>query len=315
MSLIDNMYKICNNGDYMTENLDNLPEGISIFTLPITASFNNTINVENIFSYYPLSEHNIVTIKSTAGIRTLYVTENMIKSEDETDFMNQITVVMNIFTDETKTVTKFVNIKLFKNGSIQVSGLKSIFQCNYTINKLFNLLKGEFYIYTKPDKDKGRKFYEHSCKKRAITFLTDYENMWLYQPTISTINVTYKYATKINQEQFFLKMKELQLHKIIVADVIILLQTDINSPVSMWLNSIVDKKRYLTIALFESGSISIMACKCREDILYAFKFIIDILTEYGEYVSKKDIVKVVHHNDEIISHVDLEALEEVKHMY
>jgi len=93
------------------------------------------------------------------------------------------------------------------------------------------------------------------------------------------------------------------------------LQTDINSPVSLWLNSSVDSKRYLTIAIFESGSISIMACKCREDIIYAYDFIINILNNYEDLVSKKNIVPIIENDNEIMQYVDMVALDKVKNLY
>lgn len=316
------MYNVVHNGQYMTENLSNLPSGTSIFTLPITASFDCMINVDKIYKYYPLYENDIVTIKSAEGIRTLNPKEYAKQGDEFDNFMNQITIIMMISTDETLTDVKAVNIKIFNNGSIQVSGLKSIFQCNYAINKLVNLLKGEYIIYVKNANQDSTKntqshnFWTHGCVKKTIKFIEESENeIWIIEPTISTINLTYKYRTKINQSQFYYKIKELKLHKIITENVVVLLQTDINSPVSLWLNSSVDSQRYLTIAIFESGSISIMACKCREDVLYAYNFIINILNEYEDLVSKKSIIPIITNDDEIMKYIDMDALEKVKDMY
>ena len=41
----------------------------------------------------------------------------------------------------------YVNIKLFKSGAIQISGLQSINQCNITLNKILNLLIGDYGIF------------------------------------------------------------------------------------------------------------------------------------------------------------------------
>lgn len=310
------LYKVIKNGQYMLENLSNLPKGASIFTLPITASFNTTVNVDNIYNYFPLHKSNIVTIKSSKGIRTLNAKEHAKQGEELDNFMNQITIIMMIFTDESKSETKAVNIKIFNNGSIQVSGLKSIFQCDITINKLVNLLRGKYTIYVKDTETESQKFWTHGCKKKIIKFIEDVDDeIWIIDPTISTINLTYKYRTKINQSQFYYKIKELKLHKIITENVVVLLQTDINSPVSLWLNSSVNKKRYLTIAIFESGSISIMACKCREDVMHAYNFIINILNKYEDLVSKKSIVPIIVNDDEINKHIDMDAFEKVKDLY
>ena len=314
------LHKIIKNGIYMTENLSNLPEGTSIFTLPITASFNCPINVDHIYNYFPLHKDDVTTIKSSKGMRTLhpkeYAKEYANQWEELYNFMNQITMIMRIFIDETRTETKLVNIKIFNNSSIQVSGLKSMFQGNYTINKLVNLLKGKFVVYLKNDDIESCHFWSHKSKKTTIKFFEDIDDeIWVIDPTISIINITYKYRTKINQSQFYYKVKELKLHKIITENVVVLLQTDINSPVSLWLNSSVNPSKFLTIAIFESGSISIMACKCREDIFYAFNFIINILNTYEDLVSKKSIVPIISNDEEIMKYMDMDAFENVKDHY
>lgn len=310
------LQKVVKNGIYITKNLSNLGENVFIFTLPIITFFDCTLNVKNIFMYFPLSKSDISTIKSEFGIRTLSVTEKIIKKNMRSNFMNQITIIMSIYTDETLSETKHVNIKMFNNGSIQISGLKSIFQCNYTINKLVNLLKGEFTIYTKKGKNKSQHIFKDNVVQKTIKFIEDVDGeIWICEPTICTINMTCRYKTKINQSQLYYKIKELKLHGKIPEKIVVLLQTDINSPVTIWLNSCVDESRYLTIELFESGSISIMACKCRDDFTFAYDFIMNILTTYEEVILKKDIVAFVKNSNATKQYVDIDEIKKVEHLY
>ena len=91
-----NMQKIIKNGIYVTEDLDNLPEGLNIFTLPITAAFNCNVNIDDIYYYFPLNHSDIITIKSEHGIRTIRPNKKLLNPEDNTIFMNQITIIMLI---------------------------------------------------------------------------------------------------------------------------------------------------------------------------------------------------------------------------
>jgi len=308
-------FKAIPNGIYVDENLDTLPSELNIFTLPITGSFSCKINIEHIYRFFPLTPNNIVTIKSGYGIRTIQKDKKILKSNEDDNFMNQITLIMAIKTDHTLTETKFVNVKLFANDSFQISGLKSIFQSNYTINKIINLLRGTFTIYINK---KTHHLWQESktIVKKTIGFFNS-DDIWIIAPIISVINVTYKYKSKINQIQFYYKMLELKLHGKINSNVAIPYQPDITSPVTVWLpyenkdGSCVT----ITIFIFESGSISIMACRSRDHVIHAYEFIHPILMEYDEFIVKKDLMSIIENDEEIKQHIDLTALKNVANLY
>jgi hypothetical protein len=65
---------------------------------------------------------------------------------------------------------KYVNIKLFNNGSIQISGLQSIEQCNNTLEKLLLLLKGD-YGYIENDKINCAVFTPTDAKSIAKVYI------------------------------------------------------------------------------------------------------------------------------------------------
>ena len=304
------------NGIYVDEDLDNLPNELNIFTLPITGSFSCNIDIINIYKYFPLTPDNIVTIKSGYGIRTIQKDKKILKSNEDDNFMNQITLIMIIKTNHLLTENKFVNVKLFANDSFQISGLKSIFQCNYSINKIINLLRGRFSIYT--SKFNTAYMWQENKKiiKKSITFFNE-DDVWIIEPLISVINVTYKYKSKINQIQFYYKMLELKLHGKINGNVAIPYQPDITSPVTVWLPYINKNGTSVTITIFifESGSISIMACRCREHVIYAYEFIHPILIEYDEFIVKKDLMSIIENDEEIKQYINLEALKNVSKLY
>jgi hypothetical protein len=224
---------------------------------------------------------------------------------------------MSIKTDKTLSKIKYVNIKFFDNNSFQISGLKSVFQINYTINKLVNLFKGTFTVYIDMKHDKLHYLWEENKEliKQEIRFFEGNE-IWVIEPTISVINVSYKHGVKINQTQFYFKMKELQLYGKIDNDVVIPFQPDITSPVSIWLPYKKDSKVVsIRIFIFESGSVTIMACRKLDHVMFAYDFIRNILLEYNEYIVKKDLVSIIENDEEIKKHIDLKALKDVADQY
>ena len=66
----------------------------------------------------------------------------MLRKENQ-KFYNQITVVIRIDNGSCEDINKVksINVKLFKNGSIQMSGCKRIEEVNTVINKLIYRLK------------------------------------------------------------------------------------------------------------------------------------------------------------------------------
>ena len=228
------VYKVEDNVIFLEEDLSNLPGGLEIFTLPITTSLTCKIFVGNIFRYFPLNKKDIVEIKTDNEIRSLKIHKKKSNDESVSNFFNQITIIMVIFTDESYTTTKEVNIKLFGNNSIQVSGLLSIFQCNYTICKLIRLLKGTFgYLVDRDIQGKPISFKNGNFMFKQIKFLQD-DEIYIRPLKISTINLTFQYKAKINQTQFYYKVLELKLKKKIADNVVAILQTDIKSE-NFWL--------------------------------------------------------------------------------
>ena len=67
----------------------------------------------------------------------------------------------------------------------------------------------------------------------------------------------------------------------------------------------------ITLFVFDSGIVSIMACKCREHVIFAYEFITKLLIEQHEYIVKKNIVNIIANDEEIKQYIDMEALARV----
>jgi TATA-box binding protein (TBP) (component of TFIID and TFIIIB) len=134
--------------------INNLPDGISISTMCATCKLNTELNIDNIEKYLQLNNDDIITVKrSTTSIRSLLT--HKIKNKRTTKliqpvktkvinyFYNQITVVIRVNEGKTEDINTEprINLKLFKNGSVQMSGCKSIKNINIVLNKLIAKLK------------------------------------------------------------------------------------------------------------------------------------------------------------------------------
>ena len=101
-----------------------LPDDVSISTMTITCYLGTLFNVEIIDKYMSLDDNDIIAIKSKKnGLRCIDKYKSSSKSMNKNsgkNFYNQLTIIVKIYDG------RFLNIKLFKNGSIQISGCKKL---------------------------------------------------------------------------------------------------------------------------------------------------------------------------------------------
>ena len=124
--------------------IKNLPSGINVSTMSASCKLNTCIDIGNIENYLPLNTNDIITVKmSNEKIRTLETIKVKTKRKKKIDdkpkndtsknhFYNQITVIVRVSNDSYKDLSDEpkINMKLFKNGSIQMSGCKTIKNIN-----------------------------------------------------------------------------------------------------------------------------------------------------------------------------------------
>jgi TATA-box binding protein (TBP) (component of TFIID and TFIIIB) len=203
---------------------------------------------------------------------------------------------MNIPIDYNSNKYKYINIKLFKNGSIQISGLQSINQCNIAINKIINLLEGD-YMYL----DNDNKIYKFQYIEEGPIQIINYK--------INMINTLFKYSDKINRSQLYLKLLDLKLKNQLDPSTRIKYQPDIHAPVHIKID--LKNKNPVTGFIFESGNILIMAAKNRENIIDAYNYINNILKENHDIIIKRDLIQIIANDNELSKLIDLEALSQI----
>jgi TATA-box binding protein (TBP) (component of TFIID and TFIIIB) len=260
--------------------INNLPNGVSISTMSASCKLDTEINILNIEKFLQLNSDNVLTVKmNDEKIRTLIPAKKKnkrIKPDEKkkpvNHFYNQITIVMrigsgpaiNLYDEPT------INLKIFKNGAVQMSGCKSIKNINIVLNKLLIKLK-EVKAKIEDNKIIEKKFVEDTNKLKIIHF------------QINMINSNYKVNMQIDRAKLYnllLKKKiKCSFEPCIRACVIIKFSPNVN---------INPEGKEISIFVFQKGNIIITGARKREHILDAYKYMNNILVTHTDEICKKD---------------------------
>lgn len=265
--------------DYInvTENeINNLPNGVAISTMCASCNLNTILNISNIENYLELNTNDVLEVKvNDDNKRTLLIGKKKKdlkeKNKKTNHFYNQITVIIRITTGEFIDINKEpkINMKLFKNGSIQMSGCKNIYGVNIVLNKLVNKLK----IIK-------AKFEDGKIIEKKFVDNIDLLNVTKFK--IDMINSNYKVNIQIDRTKLYslLNKKKIKCsyEPCIRACVIIKYTPPINNPES----------KEISIFIFQKGNIIITGARHRTHILSAYKYINDILLTHTDEICKKD---------------------------
>jgi TATA-box binding protein (TBP) (component of TFIID and TFIIIB) len=205
------------------------------------------------------------------------------KSEKKTkkeSFYNQVTIIVKI------SDIKTINIKLFKNGSIQMTGCDSIENTKKSIERLFEILNKPRYLLNL-----------HKKEITEIRFLKTENNKTISIDdiiigNIHLINCNFDIGFKINRDRLFEIISNKNNESILEIKKSNNMNIDEDLP-QKYMDSTFDPIRHacvniklnhpiktVTIFVFESGSIIILGKSCRQ-IRDAYNFInVFLLTNY-----------------------------------
>jgi TATA-box binding protein (TBP) (component of TFIID and TFIIIB) len=276
INLPSNVQEIKNYIDTSMFIVNELPKDLSISTISATGKINCKILLLQIDKYMKLSIDNVVTIKYDGKIRSLIKKPIQTRKKNNTrSFDNQLTMEV-IVTGEKK-----INVKIFKNGSFQMTGCKSIVDCNIVLNKLINRLTQNIAVYNKEQN-----------KIIDINFIEDvnYENISISGFKIDMINSNFKKGYNINRDALFeiLKNKGIKCrHEPLIHACVNIKYTIPNDP----------SDRTVSIFVFQSGNIIITGARNKDQIIKAYNWINLNLEENYNLIIKKDIMNMLDHND------------------
>lgn len=263
--------------------IKNLPSGISISTMCSSCKFDTKLNITNIEKYLPLNNDDIITVKrNKESMRSLIVVKNKPKRMKKSDknikkdtsknsFYNQITVVVRVdegMIDDLDNAPR-INLKLFKNGSVQMSGCKSIKNINIALNKLIYRLKE-----VKAKIEDG-KIIEKS-------FIDEPDKITVKDFKIDMINSNYMIAIQVDRDKLYnlLQKKKIKssYEPCIRACVIIKYCPEKDNK----------EMKEISIFVFQKGNIIITGARSKSHIISSYNYMNDILLTHKEDIIKKD---------------------------
>lgn len=266
--------------------IKNLSDGIKISTISASCHLGTELNLENLFRHASLKPEDILVVKrnnqNLRSIIEIKQTKRRSKTEQEkkktTSFQNSLTVVIRkehskVSEEELNKAGK-VNLKLFNNGAVQMTGCKDLDGVNIVLNKLVMILK------------KGKTIKKDGVIKK-IKYVDEPEKLKVVGFKLDMINCNYQVRVTINRE----KLNNLLIRKkikssyepCIRACVIIKFVPEEANEV----------KKEISIFVFEQGNIIITGAKNQKQIEQGVKFINNILITHLDDVQKSLLDEVI----------------------
>jgi TATA-box binding protein (TBP) (component of TFIID and TFIIIB) len=259
---------------------------LKISTMTATCKLGTIINITNIEKYLELNENDVLCIKVNDLKKKTLIPEkkkNKRKVSEDTiltekpeckHFYNQITLIIRVgygpiidWLTEPK-----INLKLFKNGSIQMSGCKSLENINKVLNKLLILLKRVKAI--RKDKIIEKKYVE------------DINSLGINNFKINMINSNYKVNMQIDRDKLYVLLLKKKINTSYESCERACVTIKITQKNNNTLN--IEQKDKISIFIFQKGNIIITGAKNKNDILYAYKYINDIFIMHSDEIYKID---------------------------
>lgn len=280
MSSLWSTYKFTDFLNIKSNEITHLPDGISISTMCTSCKLNTNIDIVNIEKLLQLNSDDILTVKRNAErMRTLIESKpkpkrikRVEKVKNTTNhFYNQITIVVRVNEgeyDDLTTVPK-INMKIFKNGSVQMSGCKSITNVNIALNKLLYRLSEVKAIF------ENGQIIEKS-------FIEEPNNLTVKHFKIDMINSNYKVNMQLNRDRLY----ELLIKKKIKSTY----EPSIRACVIIKYTPLADntEQKEISIFIFQKGNIIITGARSKSHILQAYNYMNEILLSHKDEISKND---------------------------
>lgn len=263
--------------DISALDLSKLPENVTISTMSATCSLGVDVELANIFNYMKLNKKYISTIKYKGEIKSLEKQSKRKRKKTVKSFQNQLTV--EIRPDIEKLPDNKISIKIFKNGSIQMSGVKSLYACNLALIKLIDSISKEYGVII-------------DGKINDIKFISDKSKIKINRYKVDMINSNFNINYEVNRENLY----NILLNKKIECRY----EPSIHACVNIKFrptNSI----KNISIFVFQSGHIIITGAKNINNIAESYDYITNLLAEHKSEIEKSKISDILFEsiNDEL----------------
>jgi TATA-box binding protein (TBP) (component of TFIID and TFIIIB) len=260
-------------------NMHLLPENVEISTMSLRCYFGTPFLRKNIFKYIILDDENIIAVKSPDGMRCIKGFETRFKStktQSDKNFHNQNTIIVKVRKE------KYANIKLFKNGSIQMTGCKYLSDGNIVINKLIKKLYESVYVQNSTNPE----------MLDEIKFVKDVSKLSVNQFQIDLINSDFAMNYLNKKESLFELLKSYNI-------LCRLFEKHSCVNVKYKVQNYSNKKNapshtYVSIFVFQTGKIIITGAKTPEHVKNAYRFIVKFMNTHKHKIIKNDLNTILN---------------------
>ena len=252
--------------------IDKLPDDVRISTMTVCCDLDIEFKVNNVAKYIDLNKDSIISISygqndDPSTNRSLYPRKRQKKKKKaKRVFYNQVSLAVMVKSKKEKPI----NIKLFTNGSIQMTGCKSIENVVDVVEKVFNELQVIKAIIDKNTMTIVDKPFVNEHSKLHLNFI---DNI-----IIGMINSNFKYPNKIDR---------LKLFNLLQSESIDSKYEPSNHACVNVKHQCIDKT--ISIFVFEKGPIVITGAKNCDHILSGYNFINKYLLTNHKKIVKSTI--------------------------
>jgi TATA-box binding protein (TBP) (component of TFIID and TFIIIB) len=249
-----------------------LPDGLNISTITVSCSFDTNFYVKNIGKYMPLSKLGISTVKYGKHFRTILTEKELPKKyknyankkSGQKHFYNQTTVLIHNLNG------KPINVKLFRNGAVQMTGCKSKEDSIVVLEKICHEIRRKIYVIDEQNGTKRKIFVSN----KSLVKMSKVENY-----KIAMINSNFKLNYHMDCKILF----NLLINKGIEC----IYEPCHHAPVNIKYNH-KDRKK-ISIFVFEKGSIIITGANTIHQVLRAYIWINELLQKHHDVILLKNI--------------------------
>tara|TARA_B100001093_G_scaffold124784_1_gene117424 strand:- start:664 stop:1620 length:957 start_codon:yes stop_codon:yes gene_type:complete len=299
--------------DFLNTNL--LPKEVKIVTISGKCKLGVEFNIENIYNYLDMDK--LMNVQYRNNIRKNLSNDNGKKKiskkkleKKKKDFQNQVSIALNPKLEDYPNST--VSTKIFKNGSLQFTGFRSVLSMNTTLNIIIDELSKDFAIISEEDN-----------KIIDKPFIKDNNEINLSNFEMTMINSNFNIGFKLKLYNLYelIKIKiENDKNLNVCSDNLkdhLKYDPDIHAAVIYKLyvrddeNDKIKYKKKVSFLIFEKGPVNITGVKNINDLIESYEFIKNLLLENKEEIESLDIQVDADHNHDLIKLNDDEDLLEL----
>ncbi len=269
--------------------LKDVPQDIiNISTITITCRIDTDFYYPRIGTYIKLQPNGICYVEYGVGtkvecVRSIIAVKKKKRKKKKRAFYNQVTLkifIEKIYSKKKKKmVDKYINIKLFKNGSIQMTGCRGLSDFIISLDMLFTELRRKMHIVNQT--------MDGYISKEFVSKIDNIKMAKITKIVIEMINSNFRIDLEIDRHKLEILLKEANVECVF----------DPSRHAGVRIKYYNKNKDKISIFVFESGSIIITGAKHKDHIIEAYEFINNIINDNREDIRKFDMEDILDNYD------------------